>query len=144
MTKNNWLWIVLTVYIIHGRFSQFDANFLTGFMISLFLAAPALRVRRASNLMGTSVRDGLRFFLLFGKKYYFIEKLTFLIDNLFRNVFQTPMLREYFNFWKEYFLAWHFIENQVFIISALFPYFSITKRLFKLMQLVWSGNIFVV
>ena len=144
MTKNNWLWIVLIVYIIHGRFSQFDANFLTGFMISLFLAAPALRVRRASNLMGTSVRDGLRFFLLFGKKYYFIEKLTFLIDNLFRNVFQTPMLRKYFNFWKEYFLAWHFIENQVFIISALFPYFSITKRLFKLMQLVWSGNIFVV
>ena len=144
MTKNNWLWIVLIVYIIHGRFSQFDANFLTGFMISLFLAAPALRVRRASNLMGTSVRDGLRFFLLLGKKYYFIEKLTFLIDNLFRNVFQTPMLRKYFNFWKEYFLAWHFIENQVFIISALFPYFSITKRLFKLMQLVWSGNIFVV
>ena len=113
-------------------------------MISLFLAAPALRVRRASNLMGTSVRDGLRFFLLFGKKYYFIEKLTFLIDNLFRNVFQTPMLRKYFNFWKEYFQAWHYIENQVFIISALFPYFSITKRLFKLMQLVWSGNIFVV
>ena len=141
---NNWLWIVLIVYIIHGRFSQFDANILTGFMISLILAAPALRVRRAWNLMGTSVRDGLRFFLLFGKKYYFIEKLTFLIDNLFRNVFQTPMLRKYFNSWKEYFLAWHFIENQVFIISALFPYFSITKRLFKLMQLVWSGNIFVV
>ena len=141
---NSWLWISLIVYIIHGRFSQFDANILTGFMISLFLAAPALRVRRAWNLMGTSVRDGLRFFLLFGKKYYFIEKLTFLIDNLFRNVFQTPMLRKYFNSWKEYFLAWHFIENQVFIISALFPYFSTTKRLFKLMQLVWSGNIFVV
>ena len=141
---NSWLWIVLIVYIIHGRFSQFDANILTGFMISLFLAAPALRVRRAWNLMGTSVRDGLRFFLLFGKTYYFIEKLTCLIDNLFRNVFQTPMLRNYFNSWKEYFLAWYFIENQVFIISALFPYFSIIKRLFKLMQLVWSGNIFVV
>ena len=33
---------------------------------------------------------------------------------------------------KKYFLACHFIENQVFMISALFPCFS----LFKLMQLV--------
>ena len=39
--------------------------------------------------MGISVRNWLRFFLLFGKEYYFIEKLSFLINNLFGNVFQT-------------------------------------------------------
>ena len=53
------------------------------------VAAPGPRVRRAWNLMGTSVRNGRRFFLLFGKKYYFIDKLCFLMNNLFGNVFQT-------------------------------------------------------
>ena len=33
--------------------------------------------------------------------------------------------KKYFNFWKKYFLAWHFIENQVFIIFTLFPCFSV-------------------
>ena len=50
----NWLWTInygllwLYTYILE-RFSLFDTstNVLTGFMISLFLAAPALRVRRA-------------------------------------------------------------------------------------------------
>ena len=124
----NWLWIIdyglLIVNIMRGQFSWFDANALTGFMISAFLAARAPRVRRARNLMGKSVRNGLTFFLLFRKKYYFIQKLSFLINNLFGNVFQTPLLKKYFNSWKKYFLVWHFIENQVFIVTVLFPCFS--------------------
>ena len=56
----------------------------------LFLAAPALRVRRAWNLMGISVWTGQEFFILFGKKYYFIQKLKFsYYNNLLENVFQT-------------------------------------------------------
>ena len=43
--------------------------------------------------------------------------------------------KKYFNSWRKYFLAWHFIENQVFTIFALFPCFSVFS-LFKLMQLV--------
>ena len=39
------------------------------------------------------------------------------------------------NSWRKYFLVWHFMENQVFTISALFPCFSVFS-LFKLMQLV--------
>ena len=41
------------------------------------IAAPILRVRRAWNLTGTSVQNGQKFFILFGKKYYFIQKLKF-------------------------------------------------------------------
>ena len=75
---------------IHERFSLFDTstNVLTGFMISLFLAAPALRVRRAWNLMGKSVWNRIRFFLLLGIKYYFIEKLSLLINNLLERFFK--------------------------------------------------------
>ena len=65
---------------------------------------------------------------MFGKRYYFIGKLSFVIDNLFGNVFQTSALLyaklryyKYLNSWKKYFLVRQFIENQVFIISALFP-----------------------
>ena len=90
----NWLWTIdyqlfwLYSYI-HKWFNLFDTNVQTGFIISLFLAAPAPRVRKVWDLMGTSVRDGLRFFLLFGKKYYFIKKLSFLINIFFGNVFLT-------------------------------------------------------
>ena len=35
------------------------------------------------------------------------------------------MLKTYFNSWKKYFLVSHFIENEVFTISALFPCFSV-------------------
>ena len=92
----NWLWTIdyglFWLYIhIHKRFSLFNTNtnVLTGFMISLFLAAPVPKVRRAWNLMWTSVRNGIRFFLLFGKQNYFIQKLSFLINTLFGNVSQT-------------------------------------------------------
>ena len=57
-----WLCIYIPV-----KFSQFDTNVLTGSMISLFLAATALRVRRTCNLMWKSVRNEPRFLLLFGK-----------------------------------------------------------------------------
>ena len=72
------------------------------------------------NLMGTSVRNGLRFFLLFRKKYYFIEKLSFLLDKFFGNAFQTTMLKKYFNSWKKNFLVFHFIENKVFLVISMF------------------------
>ena len=139
----------LYIYICE-QFSLFDTNtnVLTGLMISLFLAAPAPRVWRAWDLMGTSVRNGLRFFLLFGKKYFFIQKSSFLISNLFGNVFQTLRVtglitllyaklrsKKYLNSWKNCFLVWQFIENQVFITSALFPCFSVFS-LFKLIQFV--------
>ena len=45
--------------------------------------------------MGISVRNWLRFFLLFGKEYCFIEKLSFLINNLFGNVFQTSGVKSF-------------------------------------------------
>ena len=87
-----------------------------------------------------------KFFLSFGKKYYFIKKLSFLTKNPFGNVFQTSgviglitvlyqKLEMYFNSWKKYFLVWDFVESQVFIISTLFPCFS-AFSLLKLMQLV--------
>ena len=139
-----WLYIY-----IHEQFSLFDSNtnFLTGFMISLFLAATAQRVRRAWDLMILSAQNGLRFFLLFGKKYFFIQNLSFLINNVFWKRFssfksyrlnnavvcETPMLKKYLNYWKKWFLDWQFIENQAFIISPLFPYFSVFS-LFKLVQ----------
>ena len=58
--------VYFTVYVIVGCTD--DLSYLipifSGFMISLLLAAPAPRVRRARNLIGTLVRNGLRFFLL--------------------------------------------------------------------------------
>ena len=65
---------------LYGRFNLFDMNVLTGFMISVFLAAPASRVRRPRNLMSS--------LFCLGKKYYFIQKLSFLINNLFGKVFK--------------------------------------------------------
>ena len=132
---NNWLWTVLKLYIIHRRCYIFDTNILTSFMISLFLLTPTPRVRRTRSLMETSVRNRLRFFLLF-EKSYFIQKLSFLINNLFGNIFQTSVLKKYLNSWKKYFLVWHFIENQIFIVSALFSGFSVFY-IFNLMQLVY-------
>ena len=76
----NWLWTtdygLFWLYIyIHEQFSLFDTNTyaLTVFMISLFLAAPAPRVQRTWNLIETSVRNGLMFFILFGKKLFYTE-----------------------------------------------------------------------
>ena len=60
--------------------------------------------------------NGLKAFLLVWKKHYFIENLTFLINNLFGNVFLIsgvldlitllyPMLKKYFNSGEKYFPA---------------------------------------
>ena len=76
------------VYLI-PIFSLFFINVFTGSMIFLYLLEPPSRILRAWNLMGTWVRNGLWFFLLFGKNYYFIQRLSFLISILFGNVFQT-------------------------------------------------------
>ena len=97
-----WLYIY-----IHGRFKLFHINVVTGFTILLFLVAPAPTVERAWNLMKTSVQNGLRFFLLLVKKYYFKQKLSFLINNFFGNIFLTYRLNNstvcetHFNFWKK-------------------------------------------
>ena len=142
----NWLWTIdyglfwLYIYI-YGRYSLYDTNInvLTNLTISLFLAASASTVRRARNLIGTSVRNGLRLFLLFGKKHCFIQKLSFLVNNLFGKKFsnfktnslndaaicKTPMLKKYLNSWKKHLLVWQFRENQSFIIFALFSCFSV-------------------
>ena len=83
-------------YRLYRRIGLSDSNVLTGFIIYLFVATLDPRVRRARNLTRTSVQNGIRFFLLFGKKYCFIQKLRFLIDRLFGNFFQTPMLKNVF------------------------------------------------
>ena len=62
---------------LYERFSLFDTNVLTGFMISLFLAAPAPRVRRARKLMGTSLQHGLRSFSLVLEKVLFYTEVKF-------------------------------------------------------------------
>ena len=123
--------------IVKSTFSLFDTNVLTGFMISLLVPLPAPSVRKARKLIGKSVQNGLRFFLLFWKKYFFIQKLNFLINNLFRNVFRTSVvigiitlcktltLKKYLNSWKTYFLAGYCIENEVVTIPTLFPSFSV-------------------
>ena len=71
--------------------AYFFMNFLTGFMISLCLAAPSLWVWSAWNLMGTSVWNRQKFFISFENKYYFIQsELKYsCYSNLFGNVFQT-------------------------------------------------------
>ena len=78
-----WLWTVYyRLFWLHTNiyrwFSQFDSNALTGFMISLFLAAPAPRRPRTWNLMGISVRGG--FFLVLSfvwEKAFFHTEVTF-------------------------------------------------------------------
>ena len=62
-------------------------------MISIFFAAAAPKSQRALNLLGTSVQDGLRFFLLFGTNFYFTHKLSFLINTLFGNVLKLQECR---------------------------------------------------
>ena len=118
--------------------------FLTGFISSISCSTCSKR-----NLMGTSVRNGQEFFILFGRRYYFIQQLKFpYYNNIFGNDFQTSgvidlitllyaRLRYYkiFQLLEKVFLVWHFIENQVFTIFALFPCFSVFSLL-KLMQLV--------
>ena len=76
---------------IREEFSKSDTNtnVLTGLMISLYLAASAPKVQRAWNLMGKSVWNRPTFFLLLGKKYFFIENSSFLINNFFGNVFSN-------------------------------------------------------
>ena len=156
LTMNNRLWIVFSVYI-HGQFSPLYTNVLTGFMISLFLAAPAPSVRKAWNLMGASVPNWLKLFLLFAKNYYFQQKLSFLIITLFSKRFsnfrsdrinaavcETLDAKKVFKLLEKVFSVWNF--NFIFTISALFSCFSVRSS-FTLMQLIsqrWSGNIYVV
>ena len=148
LIMNNYGLIWLDIYI-HGYLYLYLAYLISIFSLVLwflyfffvffflFLAAHVSRLRRAWNLMGTLVRNGLRFFPLLGKKTILYRSQVFLINFLetfsnFRSnrlnnatVCETPMLKKYFNSWKKYFLASNFIENQVSIISALFPYFSV-------------------
>lgn len=77
----NWLWIVLIVYLYHNYF-----------MISLFPVAPAPEVHRPWNLTGTLAWNVLKFFFLCGKKYYFIQELKFLINNLCEHKCQKSTL----------------------------------------------------
>ena len=63
----NWQWAIdyglVWLYIYtHGQFSLSDTNVITGFMISLFLAALAPRLQTARNLTRTSDGMGYSFF----------------------------------------------------------------------------------
>ena len=69
--------------------------------------------------MGTSVLNGQKFFILFGKKYYFIEKLKFFYyNNLFGNVFQT--------------------SGVIGFIMTLYVRNSDAKKVFQLLEKVFS------
>ena len=89
-----------TFYVIfycrlNGQFSLPDTNVLTWFMISLFPWLYFLQDLHQEHeghetLWNISIQNGQKFFILFGKKYYFIQKLKFsYYNNLFGNVFQT-------------------------------------------------------
>ena len=88
-----------------------------------------------------------KFFISFWKKYYFRKCFSNFRSNRRNNatVCETPMLKKYFSSWKKFFLSWHFIENQVFKISTLFPCFSLVYSNYCT-QFVqgWSGNMFLV
>ena len=60
-----------TIDLLIFDLNLFHKNVLSDFMIFSFLLAPAPRLRRGSNLMGTSAQNGLSFFLLFVKNCYF-------------------------------------------------------------------------
>ena len=72
---------------LYGQFSLSDTYVLIGFMISRFLTATASRVQKARDLMRTSV-EWAKFLSFVWEKYYFIRKLSFLINSLFGNAFQ--------------------------------------------------------
>ena len=72
---------------LYGQFSLSDTYVLIGFMISRFLTATASRVQKARDLMRTSV-EWAKFLSFVWKKYYFIRKLSFLINSLSGNAFQ--------------------------------------------------------
>ena len=55
---NNWLWIVLILYLYRFYCSTYSKS-------------------TKSMKPNTSVQNGQKFFILFGKKYYFIQKLKF-------------------------------------------------------------------
>ena len=83
--------------------------------MALLYTAPAPRVRTAWNLMVKPVRNGQKFFILFGKKYYFLQKLKFsYYNNLFRNVFQT--------------------SGVIGLIAILYVRNSNTKKVFQLLE----------
>ena len=115
LIMNNWIIIILIVYMD-------DLTYLIPILYSLCLAEPIPRVRGAWNLMGSSIRNGLRFFLLFEKKYHLIQKLSLLINRLLGKVFLTSGAmglmtllnsmrnsdaKKYFNSWINYFLTFH-------------------------------------
>ena len=92
--KRNWQWkidyalfwlycIVLVVVISTDDWYQWP-HWFHYFSISDSTCSKSTK----GKLMGTLVRNGIRFFLLFGQKYYFMQKLSFLINNFFGNVVQ--------------------------------------------------------
>ena len=138
----NWLWIALIVIYIHKRFDLACLIPIPMFsLLSWFLYySTCSKSTKSIKPMGTLLRNGRYFCLLFWKKNYFIEKLyvslliTFLekffapqeyrLNNA--TVWETPMLKNYLNSWKSSFLAWQFIENQAF---KIFAFFSMCQRI---------------
>ena len=105
--------------------------------IPMFSLVPtAQKVRRAWDLMGTSVRNRPRFLSFVWQKVVFYTEVKFSDHNIFGTVFQTlratglikltvivcktPMLKKYLNSYKRCFLVWQFIENQAFVSFSLF------------------------
>ena len=85
------------------------------------IATPGRRGRRAWNLMGTSVRNERRFFLLFMKNYYFTERLYAFLLITFRNIFQT------------------FKSNRLITLLSNCMWNSNAKKVFKLLEKVFSS-----
>ena len=115
------------------------SNWFHDFSISCSICSKSTKSMKPNGNIST----GFAKVLLFVKNFYFKQKLSFLINTIFGYVSQTSgviacgtrMLKKYFSNWKKYFLVWHFIENQVFTISALFLCSGVCS-LFKPMKLV--------
>ena len=143
----SWLWIILiiyfTVYFIVDWTDYLSYLILMFSLGSWFLyfhgsisCSTCTKSTKGKKPYGNiSIRNGQKFFILFGKKYYFIQKLKFsYYNNLLGDVFQTSAViglitilyvrnsddKKVFH-WKP-----------GFTISKLFPWFSIFI-LFKLM-----------
>ena len=99
---NSWSWIILIVYFMVCFIVDWTDDL--AYTIPMFLlrswflyfhgsisCSTCTKSTKGKKPYGNiSIRNGQMFLILFGKKYYFIQKLKFsYYNNLFGNVFQT-------------------------------------------------------
>ena len=136
------------IFISTGDLAHFISIFSLVSWPILFLAAPALKSTKSMKPNGNISTKWTKVLYFVWEKVLSCTKVkVFLLEQPFRKLFQTSRViglitllfakldaEKVIHSWRKYFLVWHFIENQVFTISALFPCFSVFS-FFKLMQL---------